>query len=102
MVRILPLKLVDLSSEVTILHTTDHAGNPLMNALHSCCHVQPLKLSKSNPFESKCLVDDVCLSIVTVQHDIPKACDDNNDNDHNHNDDDNFTNGKNDDNNNKN
>jgi len=39
----------------------------------------------------------VCLSTTTVRHDIPKACDDNNDNDHNHNDDDNFTNGRNDD-----
>lgn len=39
----------------------------------------------------------MCLSTTTVQHDIPKACDDNNDNDHNHNDYDNFTTGRNDD-----
>ena len=44
-------KTSQLSSEVTILHTTDHAGNPPMNALHSCCQVKALKLSKSNPFE---------------------------------------------------
>lgn len=35
----------------------------------------------------------MCLSTTTVQHDIPKACDDNNDNDHN----DDNTYGKNDD-----
>lgn len=84
-------KTGQLSSEVTILHTTDHAGN--LQWMHCIAVVMFNPWSCQNQIPLKCLVDDVSLSTTTVQHDIPKACDDNNDNDHN----DDNTYGKNDD-----